>query len=316
MLRLEVPELPLELAVRVQDLVRLDVSQPLELPTPRALEEPVADRDSEEGREQDEGPGERPGHGAPGSQRQRHHGRAGQAGGSRRPEPSAQRRVLPAHVPEAVRVPPCRAGPLDHPRARELPVGRIPLVVDPGPGADPPGQGQSRCRREPEQAPPAPEREVLHHPPPVHDRAGLYRGVDRPGAPEAHRVGARPAALLPRGLPVHEVVGEAPGPALLVRLAHHLLADPDHLVGHRERDPVVLGHEVVARAPRQLEEARHALGPDLALHVGEEPLREEAVDLGGHRQLTRASGRRMVNTAPHPGGLVTAISPPCRLTIS
>ena len=59
-----------------------------------------------------------------------------------------------------------------------------------------------------------------------------------------------------------------------------------------------------------------ALGPDLALHVGEEPRREEAVDLGGHRQLTRASGRRMGNTAPHPGGLVTAISPPCRVTIS
>ena len=99
--RLEVAELLLELVVRVQDLLGLQIQHPLRVLPSGALEQRVADRPPRSrGRGRDDGlghPRHRMGRGEP-----RRQGAGGAGPEQRRdPEPPAQRRVPPAHVDDA-----------------------------------------------------------------------------------------------------------------------------------------------------------------------------------------------------------------------
>ena len=98
---------------------------------------------------------------------------------------------------------------------------------------------------------------------------------------DPHGVGAEIRALL-AGLPVHEGLTVAPRPALLVGLVHQRLTGLDHLAGHREGNPVVVGHEVVAGSAGEATDRRDSLGADLLLHERDEPLGEDAVHLARH----------------------------------
>ena len=228
----------------------------------------------------------------------RRQGAGGDAAEQRgRPEPPTQRRVPPAHVDDARIRAVRRALSLDDGGARQpqLVGYRSHLTLSqmqnhrgmtvPG-GRRPPEGGLAAAldqRLEPAEA--------------------LDRGRDRDlplvqlaRVPDPHRVGAEVVAVLARGLPVHHVVGEAAGPALDVRLARELHRHPDQLIGDRQRQPVVVRHEVVARPPGGAAERGHALGAALLLDEGDQPLGEDAVDLARHRPLPPACSSRKVTS--------------------
>ena len=137
--RLEVAELLLELVVRVQDLLGLQIQHPLRVLPSRALYQRVADRPPEE-----QGQGRDDRLGSPRRRMARGEPRRQGAGGAgaeqrRGPEPPAQRRVPPAHLDDARVRATCRALSLDDGGARQSPVGRVPLPLDGLPDAEPRG---------------------------------------------------------------------------------------------------------------------------------------------------------------------------------
>jgi hypothetical protein len=279
--RLELDELLLELAVRVDDLLGLEIEQALGVTALVALAERVAQRDAGDERKglRDQ---ERPAP-ARGARDHPEDDRGGAADQGRRPEAGASRRVPPADVPSAGVGTAGRARALADPGARQPPVGGEALELHLQPRAAPdrddlPGQG-----RPPKACPAAADVEGVE----AVEVAGLLtvdRGhplVGRAGAADPHGIGTEVRALL-AGLPVHEGLPVAPRPALLVGLVHQRLADLDHLAGHRDGNPVVVGHEVVARPPRDAADRRDALRADLLLHEGDQRLREDAVDLPRH----------------------------------
>ncbi len=222
--RLELGELLLELAVRVDDLLGLEVEEPLDVAPPAPLAQRVAERharDQGERRRHREEP-------APARHRVHHAegDRARRAHQARQPEVPAERRVLPADLPAARVVSARGAGALGDPGPRQPPVRREALVLDAEPGARPERHPVAGERRPLVAGAPPTD---LQHVDPVE---AALRVVDRrhplvggAGVADPHRVGAQVRALL-AGLPVHEGLGEAAGPALLVRLVHQALGRP------------------------------------------------------------------------------------------
>ena len=208
------------------------------------------------------------------------HGASDQAG---RPEGSPPRRILPANVPAAGIGAAGRARALEDLGARQAPVGREALELHLEPRADPDRDGLPGQRRPAVARPVAADLEGFE----LANPAGLLivdggHPLVRPaGTADPHGVGAEIRALL-AGLPVHEGLPVAPGPALLVGLVHQHLTGFHHLAGHREGNPVVVGHEVVAGSAGDAADRRDRLGADLLLHEGDEPLGEDAVHLSRH----------------------------------
>ena len=147
---LEVAKLLLELVVRVQDLLGLQIQHPLRVVPSGALEQRVADRSPEEqGQETHDrlrSPRQHTGRGEP--RRQSTRGADPQHG--RDPEPPAQGRVPPAHLDDARIRATRRALSLDDRGAGQPPVGGKPLPLDVLPDAKPPGHDVARTRRSPE----------------------------------------------------------------------------------------------------------------------------------------------------------------------
>ncbi len=140
--RLELGELLLELAVRVDDLLGLQIEEPLDVAAPASLAQRVAERharDQRERRRHREEP-------APARHRVHHAegDRAGRAHQARQPEVPAERGVLPADLPAARVVPARGAGALGDPGARQPPVGREALVLDAGARCTPRAASGSR----------------------------------------------------------------------------------------------------------------------------------------------------------------------------
>src|SRR4029077_15237821 len=210
-------------------------------------------------------------------------GGGGAADQARRPEAGPPRRILPADVPPAGVAAAGRARGLEDAGPRQSPVGREALELDLAPRAAPDRDGLPGHRRPTIAGVAGAGREGVE---PVEAAAlllvdGGYPLVGRARAADPHGVGAEGRALL-AGLPVHEGLAVAPRPAVLVGLAHEVPADRHHLAGHREGNPVVVGHEIVAPPPRDPADRRDSLGADLLLHEGDQRLREDAVDLGRH----------------------------------
>ena len=293
-LGLEIAELPLELLVRVQDLLGLDVEQPPRLESTAPLEQGRARGGPRQGREQRKGSCLRPPQAVLETEHQPHGDGGHRAGEDRRPEPPAERQVLPAHLPDARRVALGRARMLDDLRARQPPVGGIPLEADAPVDTAPARHLEAGDGGDAE-----------HGPVPAHvDQIGFGVAVDRQvdrrraledraRAAEPHRVRADIGALVVGGLPVHVELAPSPRPGLDVGGPHQLHCQAHQLVGERMRHPVVVGDQPLARLARGPDDRLDPRWPYLLLHEGDERLEEDAVELSGHipaRDSSRGHG--------------------------
>src|SRR5215469_15726942 len=256
---LELDEFLLQLEIRIDDLLGLEIEQTLGVAPLRRLAEREAQRDSREERQRRRRQ-ERPARPGRDVEDTEEHG-AGAPDQTRRPEEGASRRILPVDVPAAGIVAASRAGALANLGAWQAPVGREALELHLAPGAVPDRNGLAGLGRPAEAGPTAtyPDDVELEEAPTLLAADDLRPLIGGARVADAHGVRAEIGALLAR-LPVHERLAVAPRPALLVGIVHELSAGPHQLAGHREGQPVVIRHEVVAGPSRDVADRRDALG--------------------------------------------------------
>src|SRR5262249_14885450 len=139
---------------------------------------------------------------------------------------------------------------LDHASGRETPVGGISGQHDANPPTRPeryPGSGTGS-----EPKPSATSSHLLE----PRNRASQHLAVDQLELPvdgsrraDPQSIGLEVGALLAR-LPVRRKFAQRKRPPLLIDVTGQLATEAHEVVGDLQRNPVVVGHEVVARAAR------------------------------------------------------------------
>ena len=289
---LELAELLLQLVVGVEDLLRLQVHEPLGVVPARPLPERHPDVDALDGRQRADR--RRPPRAEAGDGHEQH-GQAdagGQPAHGRQPEARAEREVLPVHFEETGIGAGAGALVLDHTSARETPVGGISRQHGPDPPTHPERHPGSRTGSEPKPRATSshflePGNGTSHHL--AVDQLELPVDASRGADPQG--IGPEVGALLAR-LPVRRKLAQRKRPPLLIGVAGQLATEAHEVVGDLERNPVVVGHEVVTRAAGGAAHGLDRVRSHPTLDERDEGLGEDAVHLAGtippvHHAVTR-----------------------------